>query len=317
MSEDTPVLYRPSAVIGHKEQQALIRKLFDEQKMPHGILLYGPKGVGKRLLAENIGWMLCCGPDQGFVGGDISYDEHSPLVPVLEHGAYGGFQIIEREKSFITVEQIRNVNAKLAMADEGWRVVIIDAADDLNTAAANALLKTLEEPQGQTILILVSHAPSKLLPTIISRCRKIRLAALNPEEMQQVLKAQNAETTEAAVAMAEGAPGIAIELSNKASSATVEQLNELFQSKGQFDVSSTAETLLRAAPAPNVAFDSLLWYIARQARETAVNGSSNGLMWSRYHQRAQAVAADQAEYNLTAQLAMEKVLQDLQETLRS
>lgn len=313
MADDAPILYKPSPVIGHAEQQALIRQLYDNHKMPHGILLYGPKGVGKRLLAENIGWMLCCGAAEG---AGVQYDATSPHVPVMEHGAYSGYQVIEREKSFITVEQVRNVNAKLAMADEGWRVVIIDAADDLNTAAANALLKTLEEPQGQTALILISHAPSKLLPTIISRCRKFRLSALNKDHMQQVLNTQKTTVTEAAIAMAEGAPGIALELSNKASTDTVEQLDGIFQNKGRFDVTQTAEALLRTAPAPSVAFESLLWYIAQEARKSVAEGRADGLMWSRCHQRAQAVAADQAVYNLTAQLAMEKVLQDLQQTLR-
>ncbi len=315
MADDAPVLYKPAALIGHEDQQALIRQLYDNHKMPHGILLYGPKGVGKRLLAENIGWMLCCGAAADAT--KVRYDESSPNAPVMEHGAYGGYQVIEREKSFITVEQVRSVNTKLAMADEGWRVVIIDAADDMNTAAANALLKTLEEPQGQTVLILISHAPSKLLPTIISRCRKFRLSALNPENMQKVLSSQGAETTEAAISMAEGAPGIAIELSNKASTDTVEQLNSIFQNKGRFDVSQTAEQLLKAAPAPSVAFESLLWYIAQEARKSVTEGRADGLKWSRCHQRAQAVAADQSVYNLTAQLAMEKVLQDLQQTLHA
>lgn len=312
MADDTPVLYKPAPVIGHKEPQILLRQLFDDHKMPHGILLYGPKGVGKRLLAENIGWMLCCGPAKE---GGVRYDETSPLVPVMEHGAYSGYAVLEKEKSFITVEQVRQVNAKLAMADDGWRVIIIDAADDLNTAAANALLKTLEEPQGQTVLILVSHAPSKLLPTIISRCRKFRLSALNAEEMQKVLSTQKAKTTAAAIAMAEGAPGIALALSDKASTDTFEQLEAVFNGSGRFDVSQTAERLLKAAPSADVAFETLLWYIAQQAREKAGEGQA-GFNWSRCHKRAQDVVADQAEYNLTAQLAMEKVLHDLQQTLQ-
>lgn len=312
MVDDAPILYKPAPVIGHKDQQALIRTLYDEGKMPHGILLYGAEGIGKRLLAENIGWMLCCGAaEEG-----IHYNKNSPLVPVLEYGAYSGFAILEKEKSFITVEQVRQVNTKLAMADEGWRVVIIDAADDLNTAAANALLKTLEEPQGQTALILISHAPSKLLPTIISRCRKIRLSPLNAEDMQRALKTQNAQLTEALITMAEGAPGMALALSHKASAEVFTQLETLFEKGGHANVPQTAEALLRAAPSTNVAFEGLLWYIAHEARKTVNSAPKNSFGWSLCHKRAQAIVADQAEYNLTAQMAMEKVLHDVQHTLQ-
>jgi len=311
MADDAPILYKPAPVIGHKEQQGLIRKLFDEGKMPHGILLYGPKGIGKRLLAENIGWMLCCG---AAAGAGVAYDKASPRVPVLEHGAYSGLALLEKEKSFITVEQVRQVNTKLAMADEGWRVIIIDAADDLNTAAANALLKTLEEPQGQTVLILISHAPSKLLPTIISRCRKIRLSPLNNEEMRQVLSAKAANVTQAAMAMAEGSPSAALGLSSKASIETFAQIEALFQTKGGINVPQAAESLLRVAPSTDVAFESLLWYIAQKARQALTIAPQTSYNWSLCHKRAQAIMADQAEYNLNAQLAMEKILQDLQRT---
>ncbi|TMV57780.1 DNA polymerase III subunit delta', partial [Thioclava sp. BHET1] len=105
----------------------------------------------------------------------------------------------------------------LSAADGGRRVVIVDPADELNIAAANALLKELEEPPKGAVILLISHQPSRLLPTIRSRCRELRLSPLDPEQMERALIAAGAERTENAAALAElsaGSVGEAVRLVN-------------------------------------------------------------------------------------------------------
>lgn len=96
----------------------------------------------------------------------------------------------KRMRNEIVVDDVRTLNKffGLSSTDGGHRVVIVDAADEMNTSAANALLKMLEEPPARTTLLLVSHQPSKLLPTIRSRCRVLRLSPLNEQDMQQALR---------------------------------------------------------------------------------------------------------------------------------
>src|SRR5690606_25713018 len=115
-------------------------------------------------------------------------------------------------KTVVTVEEIRKVTRFLSMTshDGGYRVVIVDPADDMNVNAANALLKTLEEPPARTLFVLISHSLGALLPTIRSRCQTVKLKPLPPKLLLQALRSLNAEMpeTEAAIsALAERAGG--------------------------------------------------------------------------------------------------------------
>jgi DNA polymerase III subunit delta' len=115
------------------------------------------------------------------------------------------------------VDEARRLKSFLALsaADGGRRVILVDAVDEMNTNAANALLKILEEPPLRTTLLLVSHQPARLLPTIRSRCRDLRCATLAPEALAQALAGAGIETPADSEALAElsgGAPGQALEL---------------------------------------------------------------------------------------------------------
>src|SRR3546814_351593 len=119
----------------------------------------------------------------------------------------------------ISIDQIRSLQRLFSNAPSlsNCRVVIIDAADDLERGAANALLKNLEEPPAGTLFLLVSHAPGRLLPTIRSRCRMLRFSPLSDDEMETVLRAElpDADVHEIAalIAAGEGSPGRALGLS--------------------------------------------------------------------------------------------------------
>jgi DNA polymerase-3 subunit delta' len=126
----------------------------------------------------------------------------------------------DKMRDMITAEDLRDLSHFLHMSvtDGGRRVVIVDTADDMNPTAANALLKMLEEPPAETTLLLLSHQPSGLLPTIRSRCRVLRLGSLPPEDMAQALDQAGIDTSGLnATALAElsgGSVGEAVRLLN-------------------------------------------------------------------------------------------------------
>ena len=120
----------------------------------------------------------------------------------------------ERLKTVINVDEVRRLKSffSLSATDGGRRVVIVDAVDELNMNAANALLKLLEEPPADTVMLLVSHQPARLLPTVLSRCRTLRCKALNPDEMAAALAQAGSDPgpdTPALTALAGGSVGAA------------------------------------------------------------------------------------------------------------
>jgi DNA polymerase-3 subunit delta' len=194
-------------------------------RMHHGWILAGPKGLGKasfaraaatRLLAE------AAGPPPG--GEGLFVPAGHQVRSLVEAGTHPDFMYLtrlERETTGelarnISVDQIRSLQRLFSNSPSlsSRRVIIIDAADDLERGAANALLKNLEEPPAGTLFLLVGHAPGRLLPTIRSRCRMLRFSPLDDRQMEAVLRAQlpDADASEIAalVKAGEGSPGRAL-----------------------------------------------------------------------------------------------------------
>jgi len=191
--------------------------------MHHAWLLTGSRGLGKasfaraaalRLLAEAAG----PAPD----GEGIDTSETHPTAHLINAGSHPDFRLLERIENKtgtalqrnISVDQVRELgdlfSVTPAMSD--WRVVVIDAADDLEASGANALLKMLEEPPAKCIFLLVSHVPGRLLPTIRSRCTRLEFLALGDDVMASVLAEQGIEPAkiEELVRRAGGSPGKAL-----------------------------------------------------------------------------------------------------------
>lgn len=203
---------------GHDPLWTQWREGLRGERMHHGWLLAGKKGLGKMAFAMSAARELVAEP------GVSQPDGPHPDIMVLTNLPKDDKEEKKREagepyetKRNIAVDQIREVQRRLATRPTlgSRRAVIIDPADDLEKGAANALLKSLEEPPAGTYFLLVAHRPARLLPTIRSRCRVLRFPTLADDEVARVLAGMapeaNAATRAAAVAAAAGSPGAALE----------------------------------------------------------------------------------------------------------
>jgi DNA polymerase-3 subunit delta' len=224
-------------LFGQNRAEAAFLDAFNTGRLHHAWLITGPKGVGKATLAWRIARFLLAQQDSaqgsGFFGGapEAATDLHvAPDTPTYRRSA----QLAEprlclirraydekksKHTAKISVDEVRKLNSffHMSAADGGARVVIVDSADEMNVASANALLKTLEEPPKHATLLLISHQPSGLLPTIRSRCRELRLDALNADDLSQALDGAGFDTAEHSSALAElsaGSVGEALRLTN-------------------------------------------------------------------------------------------------------
>jgi len=169
---------------GQHAAEAQVLATLATGRPPHAWMLTGPRGVGKATLAWRIARHMLAGGAGGALGMDAAHPVFRQTAalasPRLFLARRPWDDKAKRLKTAITVDEIRALKSffQLSAADAGWRTAIVDAADELTPQAANALLKTLEEPPARSMLLLVCHQPARLLPTIRSRCRELRCAAL-------------------------------------------------------------------------------------------------------------------------------------------
>lgn len=171
-------------------------------RLHHAWLLRGPEGVGKATLAYRIARALIAADATTGVPKTLDPPEVCPSRQRILAQSEPRLFILRRSeddkgrlRTVITVDDVRRLRRFLGLsaADGGWRVVIIDSADEMNRNAANALLKFLEEPPAATIFLLISHSPSGLLPTIRSRCRMLDFRPLGAEDLARALSDSGAE----------------------------------------------------------------------------------------------------------------------------
>ena len=156
---------------GHIDNWAQVSDNFANGKLPHAILLCGTRGIGKATFAYHMARFMLSGTqaENPHTNSLISNNCHPDLLVIEKEG----------EAKDITVDQLRQLGhfIQLQPAYSPNKMVIIDSADEMNKNAANALLKILEEPPANSFLILVAHTPGKLLATIRSRCRQVKMSA--------------------------------------------------------------------------------------------------------------------------------------------
>lgn len=210
-------------ILGHDAQARTLMAAARSGRMHHGWILSGPKGIGKAMFARALALRLladAAGPP--VEGAGLSVPENHPISRLIEASAHPDYALLSPlEKDGvaarnISVDQVRGLQRLIQSAPSlsHRRIVVIDSADALERGAANALLKTLEEPPADMLFLLVSHAPGRLLPTIRSRCRTLRFDTLDDAAMRAVLKATDETLSpgemDALVRAGDGSPGQAL-----------------------------------------------------------------------------------------------------------
>jgi DNA polymerase-3 subunit delta' len=251
---DWPPPWRNQRLVGHELAERTLLAAQQSGKLHHAWLLTGPRGIGKATLAWRFARFLLAGQAGGLFGAPDSLDvsDDAPGRSLIDARSHPDLFHLRRTldpnareariRNEIAVADVRGLGEFMHMtpAMGDWRVAIVDAADEMNRNAANAVLKILEEPPPNAVLLIVAHAPGRLLPTIRSRCRRLALHPLADETVVKLLEgyAPNTSADERAVlaGLAEGSIGRALELASAGSLALYREMVEVLSTLPDLDM---------------------------------------------------------------------------------
>ncbi|MCP5373554.1 MAG: DNA polymerase III subunit delta' [Hyphomicrobiales bacterium] len=249
-------------LVGHGAAERLLLDSVNGGRLAHAWLITGPRGIGKATLAFRFArFLLAGGAEGGGAGGlfgaappadSLHIDPDHPVFRRVAAAGHADLVTVERayddkrnrRRTEIVVDDVRGVGGFLSMtaAEGGWRVVVIDAADEMNRNAANAVLKVLEEPPRRAVLLLVCHNPGRLLPTIRSRCSRLALRPLDDAAMDGLLRAHapDLDPAQRAVLMrlCEGSIGRALDLAAQGGLELYDQMVALLETLPDLDVAA-------------------------------------------------------------------------------
>jgi DNA polymerase III subunit delta' len=236
-----------SALFGHAEAELTLLESYQSGRIPHAWLIGGSPGIGKATLAYRLARFVLAHPEpkspEVQTAKSLALDAKNPVARRIAAQAQGDLLVLERTINeqtgkLYTVIRVDDVRRSVPFfgstaGEGGWRIAIVDAVDDLQREGANALLKVLEEPPARTLLLLVSHAPGRELPTIRSRCRRLLLRPLSSEDVARAAatsvgrNADDADVKEAAAA-ADGSVGRALRFLDGPALALRQRVLDLF-----------------------------------------------------------------------------------------
>lgn len=259
-------------------------------RLAHAWLITGPCGIGKATLAFRFARFLLAPHVGQAAATDLAVPADSAVFRRVASGGHADLLTVERAfddrrerlRKEIVVDDVRAVGAFLAQtpAEGGWRIVVVDKSDALNRNAANALLKVLEEPPERALLLLVSDAPGRLLPTIRSRCRRLALpplpAAVVAELLGRYRPDLEAGEREALAAVAGGSIGTALAMAEAGAGELQGDLQRLFLSLPALDAAGLHRLCDRALKQGDDGFavvcELIRWWLARLVRAAAEAG---------------------------------------------
>ncbi len=205
-------------LIGFNAELNLLVNKYNSNNLHNSIIIYGQQGIGKRFFINKL--------VESMLGSSFKDNNLKHHINLFKNNTHPNIKIVERQldiktkkiKSNITIDQIRFLKKfinETSSINNFCKIIIIDAADDLNNSSANSFLKTLEEPSNNTYILLISHKISSILPTVRSRCFKLKLPNHNYDNFMQILN-YNLETSEDDTKflydITQGSPGEAINL---------------------------------------------------------------------------------------------------------
>ncbi|MBK8175734.1 MAG: DNA polymerase III subunit delta' [Rhodospirillales bacterium] len=280
-------------LIGHDAAWARVSRWIERDQLPQALLICGPRGIGKATLAYRVARVLLGGARGGGLAGTGSADggaqetQESRWIVSATHP-----DLLSIERAFdetrgriraeIIVDDVRRIATFLSSSPAmgGWRLVIVDSADEMNRNAANALLKTLEEPSDKCLILLIAHRPALVSATIRSRCRRLLLQPLSNDVLQllagQFLPEMAREDIAGLCALADGSIGRVLQFARHGGLASERALRGFFTDVSNLPgiPGATANTLLAFAADPplpvddegfGVAMEVLFWWLRRIA----------------------------------------------------
>ncbi len=184
-----------TSIVGHEKILAFLERTVAQGRPAHGYLFTGREGVGKRLVAKKFACFLNC----LHLGADPTGT--CSACRRIDSGQHPDFLLEKPDRGMIRIERVRNIRSffQYAPVEGSFRVCVIDDAHTMNRSAQNGLLKTLEEPPAGRVLILVTSKPALLLPTVRSRCRRLRFGPIPPGPLQALLQERGVPAEQAAI----------------------------------------------------------------------------------------------------------------------
>ena len=289
-------------LVGHDDAADTISQAWDSGRFHHAWLISGPKGIGKATLAWAAARFMLAGgkAGQGATAGlgPLAVDPDHPQSRLLAGGGHPDCRLVRRSindksspprvRGEIAVGDVRALVPffRQTSTDGGWRIAVVDAADEMNLNAANALLKMLEEPPARAALFLVAHAPDRLLPTIRSRCRKLRLHGLDEAQSLSVIEPLLADMTHEDLLLlarlGEGSPGRAVGLAAAGGAQIYRTLMRALATLPDLDEGLALELAdqfggARAGDGFGVFTDLMVGWLARLSHDVAVRAKGGDI----------------------------------------
>jgi len=305
-------------LFGHAGARAEMLASFAAGRLHHAWLIDGPRGIGKATFAYDLSRAILA---------QTADEAASRVAEQIAQGSYPNLRIVrrrvnERSGKFYTEIVIEDVRALTGYFQHtagraGTRVAVIDAVEDMSPGAANALLKTLEEPPANGLIFLITHRPGLVLPTIRSRCRTLSLRPIADADIRSVIAAARIDAApdaiDEALAVAEGRPRRALGALALGETKALAALKGWLSATDRSGVGhlAIAGELARggAQSAYTAAMDMINAWLSARAREGAGNlGPAPLAMLAGLWDKARALDADQSEYNLDRRQTLVMIL---------
>lgn len=332
-------------LLGQEDAEQTFLQAWQQGNLHHAWILSGPQGIGKATLAYRIArFLLHIGQSESKDVKSLQIDEKSPIFQQVSNQSHPDLMVLERDyietdrkkilsaikkgesinhemlsglkkSAFIRVDDIRRITEFLSKTsfNDGWRVVIVDSADDMNKNAANALLKILEEPPAKTLLLLISHNSGMLLPTIRSRCAKLPLKVLSDADVASLLRRYrselNEDTIEKVATMSGGSIGRAILYADTKACELYEQLCTILCARQKFNLQYLLD-FCSVVAADNNKFAIMEELLLRLVRDNMQTGKNIEELYQ-YKNEIEKMFADCTNINMDKKMMLINLLSGL------